>query len=228
MSCRHHSLTDFRKRVEDEIGTIEGMIGYVEPSHGQKGKQRELSNDEDLMEMYIIHRSKRDILLWSCGDVEGQDLSSVRKSRKRPHSNEFEHVSTPPNKRDSIAKNLSEVEIAIKELKDKHGDMYPREKLNAWAHLINVGKHHSYDEPPDFPFFKKPKGKIESSTPKNCGSTSSTQPFDSPSKRLSFRTQCIQQLTNRHSLYETGAIFQEQYDELKESILDDIKTVQTS
>jgi len=52
MSCRHHSLSDFRKRVEDEIGTIEGMIGYVEPSHGQKGKQRELSDDEDLMEMY--------------------------------------------------------------------------------------------------------------------------------------------------------------------------------
>lgn len=135
LSCHHHSLSDFRKRVEDEIGTIEGMIGYVEPGHGQKGKQREISDDEDLMEMYIIHRSKHDILWWSCGDVEGQDLSSVRKSRKRPHSNEFKHVSAPPNKRDSIAKILSEVEIAIKELKNKHGDTYPIEKLNAWAHL---------------------------------------------------------------------------------------------
>jgi len=112
LSCHHHSLCDFKKRVEDEIGTIEGMIGYVEPGHGQKGKQRELSDDEDLMKMYIIHRSKRDILLWHYGDVEGQDLSSVCKSLKCPHSNE--HVSAPPNKQDSIAKNLSEVEIAIR------------------------------------------------------------------------------------------------------------------
>jgi len=93
--------------------------------------------------------------------------------------------------------------------------MYPIEILNAWAHLIKIGKHHSYDEPPDFPFFKKLKGKEETNTPKNYGSTSSTQPFDSPSKRLSFQTQCIQQLTNWHSLYKTGAISQELYDELK-------------
>ena len=158
--------------------------------------------------------------MWCYGDVEGQDLSSVSKSRKRSRSNE----SAPPTKRDSIARNISKVETAVKELKDKHGDTYPTEKLNVWAHLINIGKHHSYDEPPDYPFFKKPKGKKDSEIPKNYGSTS-TQSIDSPSKRLSFQTQCIQQLTNWHSLYDTGAISQDQYAELKESILSDIKVL---
>ena len=53
LSCRCLSLSDFRKNVEDEIGTIEGTIGYIEPGHGQKGKQRELSDDDDLKEMYV-------------------------------------------------------------------------------------------------------------------------------------------------------------------------------
>ena len=35
-------------------------------------------------------------------------------------------------------------------------------KLNAWAHLIQMGKHGSYDCPPDLPYFKRStKGKTK-------------------------------------------------------------------
>lgn len=59
----------------------------------------------------------------------------------------------PSSKRQAIAKSISEVEDIIKQLKEKHGNMYSVEKLNCWAHMLNVGRWSSYDEPPDFPFF---------------------------------------------------------------------------
>ena len=134
------------------MGPIEGAMGYIEPGHGKKGKQRELSDDEDLVQMYTLHKRKHDILLWCYGDVGEQASASTSKSRKRARS--CERASLPPSKKDSITKTLSEVEAAVKLLKDMHGDTYPVEKLNAWAHLINIGKHDSYDEPPNYPFFK--------------------------------------------------------------------------
>ena len=45
----------------------------------------------------------------------------------------------------------------------------------------------------------------------------------SPMKRLNMRTQCIEQLSKWHVLLESGAITQVQYEELKSSIIDDMK-----
>ena len=43
----------------------------------------------------------------------------------------------------------------MEELKEKHGSKYTVERLNAWAHMNNMGKHSSKDDPPDLPFKKK-------------------------------------------------------------------------
>ena len=48
---------------------------------------------------------------------------------------------------------LSEVKLAVKQLKDKHGSKYSIEQLNAWAHMISVGKHCSFEDPPNLPYF---------------------------------------------------------------------------
>ena len=40
------------------------------------------------------------------------------------------------------------------ELRKKHGGKYPEEKLHTWANLIQMKKHSSLDEPPDYPFFQ--------------------------------------------------------------------------
>ena len=193
---------------------------------------RELKANEDLSEMYILHKRKRDILLWcysDVGDQSGTFTCSTNLQRKRCTVSD-----TPPpsSKRQAIAKNICEVEEIIKKLKEKYGDAYSVEKLNCWAHMLNVGKHSSYDEPPDLPFFKKRKEKR--STPQHSagstdsGSTASTSSLststtNSPSKRVGLWTQCIDQLSKWHSLLNTGAIDQAQYDDLKESILGDIK-----
>ena len=148
------------------------------------------------------------------------------------NANDLQSDIPPPlSKRQAIAKNISEVEEIIKVLREKHSDAYSVEKLNCWAHMLNVGKHSSYDEPPDFPFFKKRKEKRSdaqrSGSSSDSGSTATISSMststNSPSKRVGLRTQYIDQLSKWHSLLNTGAIDQAQYDELKEAILGDIK-----
>ena len=76
---------------------------------------------------------------------------SASKSRKRVHDGQSS--TAPPSKRDSITKSISDVESIVKQSKSIHGESYSIEKVNAWAHLIHIGKHSSYKEPPDYPFF---------------------------------------------------------------------------
>ena len=40
------------------------------------------------------------------------------------------------------------------ELSDQHGDVYTTEQIRAWAHMLQMKKHDSYEEPPKKPFFK--------------------------------------------------------------------------
>lgn len=196
------------------------VLGYIEPGHGQKGKLRELTTDDDLKEMYVLYKRKQEILLWCYGDV-GEQTGFNPPQRKRKQAS---NTAAPPpsGKRQAIAKSINEVEDIIKKLKEKHGDAYSVEKLNCWAHMLNVSKHSSYEEPPDFPFFKKCKEKVQVKD-KVAASPSGSTMSNSPSKRVGLRTQCIDQLSKWHELLNAGAIDQTQYDELKETILGDIK-----
>ena len=228
---RFTSLNDLKKCVKDETSEIKGdVIGYIEPGHGQKGKLRTLCTDEDLSEMYVLHRRKHEVLLWCYGSV-GEQTQQSAMPRKRTTDG-----SAPPSaKRHAIEKNITEIETIIKRLKEKHGDSYSVEKLNCWAHMLNMGKHSSYDEPPDFPFFKKPKDKIKNAVATSADAatssvattiavtTAATVAANSPTKRVGLRAQCIDQLSKWHALLTAGAIDQSQYEDLKETILGDIK-----
>ena len=97
--------------------------------------------------------------------------------------------------------------------------------------MINSGKWSSYEEPPDFPFFKKAKRDRSGQQAKECENvdkqTETSSPVQagnsaSPMKRLNMRTQCIDQLGKWHVLLESGAISQSQYEEMS-SIIDDMK-----
>lgn len=72
-------------------------------------------------------------------------------------------------------------------------------------------KHDSLEEPPDLPFWRGRKKKVES-------------PISvSPGKRINLRGQCVDQLLKWHQLLEKGAITQEQYDEFHATIMSDVK-----
>ena len=192
---------------------------------------RELHDDDDLYEMYVLHKRKPDVLLWVYGDVdieqsnEDQDVMAIPRKRQR--------TDTTSTKRESIAKTLSTVEEIVQKLKDKHGaNTHSIEQFNCWAHMINSGKWSSYEEPPDFPFFKKVKPSKSGRETKDCENvdkpTKTSSPVHvgnsaSPMKRLNMRTQCIDQLGKWHVLLESEAISQSQYEEMRSSIIDDMK-----
>jgi hypothetical protein len=57
---------------------------------------------------------------------------------------------------------------------DKHSGKFDADRLRMWAHLTNMGKHSSFETPPDYPFFQISDKHAPVSTPKStdCGSTS--------------------------------------------------------
>ena len=105
---------------------------------------------------------------------------------------------------------MSDVDDIVTKLKAKHGEKYTPVQLNCWAHMIHTHKHESLDNPPNKSFFGK-------RNPSGAGTSSV-----SPGKRISLRSECINQLDKWHQLKERGVISHEEYEELQKTILVDI------
>ena len=91
--------------------------------------------------------------------------------------------------------------------------MYTAEQIRAWAHMLQMKKHDSYEEAPKKPFFKTALK----------GATSKVSDSMSPGKRIQYRSQCIDQLDKWHVLKTRGVITESQYAEMQDAILSDIK-----
>ena len=134
--------------------------------------------------------------------------------------------STSSSKKAAIRKKIEDVEAIVKELEEKHGGLLSVEQYNAWAHLIHTRKYSSHDVPPDLPYFKKTKGQ-SSRAPAAESVASVKTPVQSgayavsPGKRINLRSECISQLDKWHSLLKKECITQQQYDQLRETILKD-------
>ena len=98
---------------------------------------------------------------------------------------------------------MQRIEEIVDELKEKHSELYLLEQYNCWAHTIDMGKHNSYDNPPDLHFLvgkKPPKARAMQSTSISAtavvtqGSAATSQP-QSPGKRIRYRGECMDQLT---------------------------------
>ena len=157
--------------------------------------------------MYNAHSGKKVINLWCYTEKK----CSRGKKRSRSHSDE----KAGSSKYDfHSTKKMALVDDIYEELQAKHKSKYSLEQLRAWAHLLQMGKHESYEEPPDKPFRGRKPSALN--TP--------TQPAGiSPGKKVNMRTELINQLQKWYQLLETGAISQAQYAELKDTILLDIK-----
>ena len=209
------SLDGLKQQLRQLNPHVKDSFGYITPGHGLKGKLNSIITEQDLVEVYAVYKNKRNVLLWC---YVGTDSAEDPKQYKRPAtSTASKH--TPAAKRTTCQSTINAVQQLVEELKEKHGSKYTVERLNAWAHMINMGKHSSKDDPPDLPFFGKKKTnpvEITSMTP------STSVQADSPSKRVGVRTQCIDQLTKWHKLLKNSAISQSQYEELKGTILKDM------
>lgn len=175
-------------------------IGYIEPGHGMKGKKQWLITDDDIEEMY----KKHGILLWAYSF-----MNSSTKTKKMD-STFAEHM-----------KSLLDADEKYDELCEKHGNKYTLEQLRMWAQLIRYGKHDSTDEPPDKPFWKGHKRHDVSQVP--SAKRFATVANVSPIKKVSVRSELLDQLAKWHKLNENGVVSNEEYEELKKTILSDIK-----
>lgn len=196
-SCKHY--------IEEDK---ELQFGYIQPGHGKKGKQFELTSDKDLKEMYERHKKKRDILLW------------MKHSKKRPRS----ESDNPPggssrkcsrSNYEGQLNKMAQIDEIIDKLVEKHKDTYTQEQYRVWALLLQMGKHESYDHAPDKLFFKQGKKHVSKAAATTV----------SPGKRLQMRSECITQLDKWHQLMEKGAITDDQYKEIQGNIMSDIKKV---
>ena len=211
------SQLELRDEPLQELGRRVSESGFILPGHGLKGKHITTTTDNDLSVMYEEYCSKRcEIRLW-CMCIMNENSDYERKQSYEKEESE------PPlsAKRGTCQQRMEQVDGTLRE---KHGDIYSVEKLNAWAHLIHMGKHSSYANPPNLPYFKKPCKESTVSEQQDI-ETQSTSSL-SPMKRIQLRSECIDQLTKLHTLLEKGGVPGEQYDSLKKAILGDIQNFQ--
>lgn len=215
------------------IGENEFDFGYIQPGHGIKGRQQSLTKNEDLMTMYELHKRRKQIVLWlklsriqqvklSCTEsVEDRQSLSSLHTPKRPRVDDSKMSGgggKPRSNHEIHVQKMSQVEEIIDKLEGIHGtDLYTPEQLRAWAHMLQMRKHSSYDSPPKKPFFKSASTcKSDQASTVTCGSSS-------PGKKFKYRSECIDQLDKWHSLMERGAISHEQFQEMQQTILSDMK-----
>ena len=178
-------------------------FGYMQPGHGMKGKQFIVSTDSDITAMYKEFKNKKCILLW---------IKCLSRPRKR--SNESADNCPDPKRSTSnygaVVEKMHEVDVIVKDLESRHKGKWTTEQIRCWANMIQMKDWHSYENPPNKPFFK----------------TKSTHPSGSGvslGKKVTLRSQCIQQLDKWHDLSIRGVISDEQYKEFKDTILADMK-----
>ena len=179
------------------------QFGYITPGHGKKGKQVVISSDKDLAEMYDHHGKKTEILLW------------IKQSRKKPRlESNADSSRSSSSKYEVQVDKMTNIDELCEKLTAIHESNYTKEQIRAWAILIQMGKHDNYNSPPDKRFFMNGRK-----------STHEVSVGVSPGKKLSMRSECIDQLDKWYCLMEKGVIDAEQYKAIQDNIMRDIKKV---
>ena len=189
--------------------TSQNQVGYIQPGHGARGRQHWLNNDANIQEMYLECTGKREIMLWF---LENKAITS--SPDELPSTSKRPRITDAPTSKKSelLSQKMSEVDEIVSTLTKKHSKSYTIEQIRAWAHMIQMDKHESYDEAPDKPFFRHKRANLKQSTDK-----------DPTMNRIELRSQCMDQLQKWHDLLNKQIISQEQYDELRDKIMVDIQ-----
>jgi len=191
-------------------------IGYIEPGkQGIRGKTRWIFDSDDIGDMYREYQTagKLELIIWC--DGRRQD----RAYNKRPTAETNEPVACKKARtscNDLNSKTLDEVDALFQQLDGKHNGKFSIEQLRMWAHMINMGKHTSLENPPDKPFFRGNKKKSLLAADVDTADIS-------PAKRSNLRSQYMAQMKDWHALFESGAITREEYDDQKTKILEDLQ-----
>ncbi len=220
---RFKSIAELKQVLSDHLKFSVETLGYIEPGHGLRGKQQWLTRECDLEDMYKSLKSKAEVTIWCFRPGSPSD----KQSRKRASSESTDPQQTPAKtRRESCAKSISEVEDFIGKLREKHDKKYTTEQLSCWAHMLQMGKHASLDDPPNMPFFtgrrRSAQRHVEESSHSTHQTASSLQGL-SPTKKVHMRGESIKQLAEWHALLQQGIVTTQQYEEIQGVILKDMK-----
>ena len=154
-------------------------------------------------------------------------------------------LSPPPTKKKKVSavdEKNKRVQDLMQSIQDKHGDNFTKIQYRLWAEMVDVGTHKSLDEAPSVPMFSSKGGRQTqasalthaftnmASSIASALSTTPTKPSSagsssSPVKVVQLRSQYIQQLKDIHSLYEAGALSEQEYTEEKDLIRAELKAI---
>ena len=228
-NIRFKSFEQMKSMLKDRFSELKKCqdcrVGYIEPGHGWKGKQRWITGEEDLKDMYRTYSSRREVLIWCFIQDEACTVASNKRKQQC--------ASAPDSKRTkcstAIEKKMTEAKDIVRLLREKHGEQFSTEQFHAWSQLVQLGKHASHDKPPDYPFFRTSKKKSIHSAESSPSATATTPTKStapavgmSPGRRVNLRTECLQQLKQLGELLENGSISPDQHLKLKEAIMSDI------
>ena len=213
-------------------------FGYIVPGHGLRGKKEWILDDGDAKKFLASFKGKKtSVTLW-CYSQTSQTSSKgkVKKNSKRSRSRS-PITRAGPSRYDAHVTKMAKVDEIYQKIHETHGNSYSPEQKRAWAHLVELGKHDSISQPPKKRFFQT-RGASESSpassSHSSAGPPTSTTIYTSaagtpstlvtsPGRRVSIRSECIDQLKKWHALLDCGAITKEQYDEIQATILSDVR-----
>ena len=213
-------------------------FGYIEPGHGLNGKKEWILDDSDAKKFLARFKGKKKkksvMTLWCYSQAPQTSSKGKNKESKRSRSRS-PITKAGPSRYDAHVTKMAKVDEIYKKIHETHGNLYSPEQKRAWAHMIELGKHDSISQPPKKRFFQT-QGVSESSpassTHSSAGPPTSTSIstagtpgmlVTSPGRRVSIRSECIDQLKKWHSLLDCGAITKEQYDEIQGTILSDVR-----
>ena len=127
------------------------------------------------------------------------------------------------------------VELKKKQLREKHGSAYSGSQFTIWAETIAAGNHESLDNPPTriLNFGSRPRGRssnFEEAFTNAVGKLASaisptpvTRGVNSPSKSVELRGKYLQQLKELVNLCDVGALTEDEYEEHRSIIVDQMR-----
>ena len=89
--------------------------------------------------------------------------------------------------------------------------------------VFNVAAVTTYEDPPEKPFFRGHNRNKPSTPDAKTKEKRTSTACISPGRRVGIRSEYIDQLSNLHTLLESGAITKEQYNDLQGAVLTDLK-----
>ena len=204
------TMASFRKELHVQFGSKfindsnEFDFGYY------KGTKRLwVRNDSDLEELIKLLQTKS-VTVWCDGQKKKRKISESSESDE-----EFHRMKKKKNKVDEKADKIDDL---VDNLREKHGISYSNLQYRVWAETMVGGRHKSLDYPPKGSYFRQ--SRTPQSPNKSPVRSREAPTVIAPIKAAGLKSTYITQIRDLHSLLESGAISDQDFQKQKGIIME--------